>query len=54
MVAKKLPLFLGFDSFFNDGQPQALSQSYDGARNDLVARIGEYVSDERPINFQLV
>jgi hypothetical protein len=54
MAAEKLPLFLGFDPLGNDGQPQVLSQSYDGADNDRVVGIGQYVSDERPINFQLV
>ena len=54
MGGKKGPLFLGFDPFGNDSQSQALPQSYDGAGNDRIVGIRVHVSDERPVNLQLV
>jgi hypothetical protein len=51
---QKVTLRFGFDPFRDHRQAAVVTEREDGAYDDGVIRIGQYVACERPVDLQLV
>ncbi len=54
MVPEERHLLLGFDTFGNDLQVEAVSKRYHGAGNGGVVGVGRDIAHERLINLEMV